>query len=68
MPTKYITDNTFGGGCTNRNVLYVLTAALDVDITTGEDTNKYVKPPGGSLLIVRGLPFGQAVMKPVVET
>lgn len=64
MPTPYIVSNTFGG-C-GMDKLFVLTASLDADITTGKPTDVIVPAPGGSLIVVHGLGKGQSVRKPCV--
>lgn len=64
MPTKYMSDGAFGG-C-ELDKLYVLTAAIDVDISNGNAQNITVSTPAGSLLILRGLNRGVLVKKPCI--
>lgn len=65
MPTLYTAAATYGGCQFDK--LYVLTAQLDADISTGRATNNTVAPPGGSLLVFHGLGRGQGqIRKPCI--
>lgn len=49
------------------NILILLTATTDADITTGQPNNVTVKPPAGQLVILRGLGRGIGVRRPCLS-